>query len=188
MAVVNKPCQYPQCSDLAVDRKYCRRHRSGVNRFEVLKRKARSDRSPAEEWYVLSLVSLGSGCITRTMICRDPIRRRDEMQSGCPWTLTMSAVIFAPKPTLEAIVYLLEREVIAHPRALSKNEWTGLRESWWPFDAPVLESMMVDVCDRLEQKGIKRPATPRDLKKLSLDKSQPEQYRLHSLLSLLEKR
>lgn len=183
----DKPCQYPRCDEVAVDRRYCRKHRAAANRSEIWQREARTDRSGPEAWSVLALVTIGSACITRTMISRDPVRRREEMQAGCPWTLTFGAIVFAPRPTLEALAYELERDVMRHPRSEFRSQWSGLREGWWPFDAPELEHMAVEVCDRLKHKGISAPVPARELRKLELDLIDPGQARLSRLLDLLAK-
>lgn len=173
-------CKYPGCDEIETRKGLCRRHGDAHARAQAARKAAARDKSDPWDWHTLSIVEIReSGPICRCVISRDPIRRREEMQAGCPLTLHMAAVALAPLPALSFVAYHLGRTF--------DKEAAGLfRPGWWPVDGAIVADQAVQICMRHSDDlptGLVHPARLRDRR---YDLSDDKQHRLVRLLNLLE--
>lgn len=150
-----------------------------MQRMELLLIKAKQENTPIENFHAMCFIDVVGTGVSRILISRDPTRRRDEIQSGCPWKLQIRGVIFADKNVLELIKAKAEIVLVAGGRS---DEC--LRDGWWDATASELQEVAETVS--APHPTVRRPIDWTTLCKHDFDLREPLQHRMYELLSLLK--
>jgi hypothetical protein len=173
-------CTYPGCTDSIDTGAHCRKHGRSLSAAQGSLKLARHDRQPVTAWTCVFTVS--SGLASRVVTSNDPIRRRDEMQSGSPYTLQIAGLVLANKHAARAISWMTEARLARLHHHLAEP-CRNLRPHW--FSVTQADAMMAlpeaaagvdgDLWD-----------TPSNLADFTWDRSKPGDDRMAQLLEMIE--
>lgn len=175
-------CTWPGCRTQPLEgRDYCRQHQEAKTRAMSALAAGKADASPPYAGAFLGVLS--TGFVSRLVITTDPIRRRDELQAGCPYDLTMTDIIAANRNLLHYASWAVDA-VMAITAASSAIQ--RLRAGWYPVPGAALYAEVMDVIGETPEMR-RRFMTLPELKRMDLNLLDAHHQRIGDLLMLIGK-
>ena len=173
-------CTWPGCRTQPLPgRDHCRQHHEA--RTRALSELAAGKADQTQPYAGAFLAVISTGFVSRLIITTDPIRRRDELQAGCPYDLTLLHLIAANRHLLNYVSWAVDggmaitRATDAHPQ---------LRAGWYPVPPVTLSAEVMDVIE--ENADMRRRfMTLEDLAVMDLNLLDAAHQRIADLLELM---
>jgi hypothetical protein len=124
---------------------------------------------PISQWSFLCSVSADTPSedfeACRMFIARDPVKRCEDLQAGCPFPLEISHAIMAPRIMCQGLIHFVGRRLSlrtldALRASPERVVWhRSMTDAWWPLDAGAVAVAV----DEVLAEQVRRPGLTADL-------------------------